>query len=91
MIALTFIVIGTSLLLITGIIDRLKDKKIYLLNLLGGVLLIIGSIILLAGFEIALPGFWSLCEAKPGLYLHFIGGGLGILTRVMGIMEKRSM
>ena len=77
--ALIVIAIATCILLMAGILDKVKNKKLYILNLLGG-----------AGAEAAYAGFFLAYNVNVAMILPFIGGALGILTGVMGIMEKRS-
>ena len=88
--ALIVIAIATCILLLAGILDKVKNKKLYILNLLGGILLILGPTIVLAGAEAAYAGFFLAYNVNVAMILPFIGGALGILTGVMGIMEKRS-
>ncbi|MFX0039867.1 MAG: hypothetical protein ACFFCY_01205 [Promethearchaeota archaeon] len=88
--ALIFIAIATCILLVAGILDRVKDKKLYILNIIGGILLILAPTILLAGVGIVEAGFWFYYNVSIAMILPFIGGVLGILSGIMGIMEKRT-
>jgi hypothetical protein len=84
------IVIGTSILLIGGILDKFKDKKLPFLHLIGGVLLIIGPLVFLGGVETAYSGFFRDYLLNVGCILPFVGGALGIVSGVLEIIEKRS-
>ena len=87
---LILIVIGTSILLIGGILDKFKDKKLPFLHLIGGALLIIGPLVFLGGAETAYSGFFRDYLINVGCILPFVGGALGIFSGVLEIIEKRS-
>ena len=83
------IVIGTALLLFMGLFAKIKEKRIDLLGIIGGALLIIGPIVFFAGAESEHPGFFPGYDINVALILPFIAGALGIFAGVMGIIENR--
>jgi hypothetical protein len=89
LVATILIAIGTGVLLLGGILKKMKDREINLLYLIGGILPIIAIIIYLAGVEAEYPGWWNAYTINVAGILPFIAGGLGIFAGVMGIMEQR--
>jgi hypothetical protein len=83
------IAIGAALLLLGGILTKIKDREINLLYLIGGILNIIGIITFVAGAEGVYGGFWTIYYIHVAGILPFIAGGLGLAAGIMGIMEKR--
>ncbi|MFX0029986.1 MAG: hypothetical protein ACFE8B_12295 [Candidatus Hermodarchaeota archaeon] len=83
------LVIGTAILLFMGIFAKLKEKRVDILGIIGGALLIIAPIVFFAGAESEYSGFFSVYELQPAILLPFVGGALGIFAGIKGIMEKR--
>ncbi|MFX1388627.1 MAG: hypothetical protein ACFE9Z_01020 [Promethearchaeota archaeon] len=83
------IIIGTSLLLLGGILKKLKDREINLLYLIGGILPLIAIIIYMVGVAVEYEGWWSYYTVSAGSILPFIAGGLGIAAGVFGLMQGR--
>ncbi len=84
-----FMIVGTVLLLIGGILSKKKDRDINLLYLIGGVLLLGGIIAFMAGTTALYSSFWMYYFVHIGGILAYIAGGLGIAAGVIGIIEKR--
>lgn len=83
------IAIGTWLLLFAGILTKVKNREIFLLYLIGGILPIVGSIVYSAGAAVEYPTFWLVYDVNVAIILAFFAGGLGIFVGVMGLMEQR--
>ena len=83
------IAIGTCLLLLAGILTKLKNREINLLYLIGGILTTVGIITFVAGAAGVYGGFWTIYYVHVATILPFIAGGLGIAAGVIGMMEKR--
>ena len=89
-IATIFIVIGTLVTLFSGIISKVKDKRLNLVAIIGGILLLIGPIIYLGGITIDEQTIWDYFAVNVGSILPFFAGGLAILGGVMGISKRKS-
>lgn len=88
-VATIMIAIGTVLLLLGGILTKIKDREINLLYLVGGILPIIAAIIYIAGVAAEYSGWWTVYTINVASIFPFIAGGLGLVAGIMGLMEKR--
>ncbi|MFX1314320.1 MAG: hypothetical protein ACFE9T_00520 [Promethearchaeota archaeon] len=85
----TLIITGTTILLLTGLIDYLKGKKFNLFKIIGGVLLLIAPIVYLVAIEVEYEGFfWDYFDIYVGTILPFIAGGIAILAGIMDLTHK---
>ncbi len=84
------IIIGTALLLLSGLLSKLRDKEILLLYIIGGAVMITGIIVYMGGTAGFYPTFWRYYSANVGAIFPYIGGALGVFAGVWGIMENRS-
>lgn len=82
------ILIGTLILLLTSLIDMLKNKKLDLFKIIGGILLLIGPIVYLAGITAEDETFWEYYNINVGSILPFFAGGIAILAGIMGLLRK---
>lgn len=88
-VATTIIIsIGTIILLLTGLLDKLKNKKLDLFKIIGGLLLLIGPIVYMAGITAEEETFWEYYNVNVGSILPFFAGSIAILAGVMGILRK---
>lgn len=89
LVATLIIAVGACLLLVGGILTKMKDREINLLYLIGGVLPLIGIITFMAGTAASYPYFWIAYSVHIGAILAYIAGGLGLTAGIIGIMESR--
>ncbi|MFX1279920.1 MAG: hypothetical protein ACFFA3_10925 [Promethearchaeota archaeon] len=89
-IATIFIVIGTLITLFSGIISKVKDKRLNLVAIIGGILLLIGPIVYLGGITIDEPNIWDYLSINIGSILPFIAGSIAILGGILGILKRKS-
>ena len=88
-VATTIIIsIGTIILLLTGLLDKLKNKKLDLFKIIGGLLLLIGPIVYLAGITAEDETFWEYYNVNVGSVLPFFAGSIAILAGIMGLLRK---
>ncbi|MFX1388626.1 MAG: hypothetical protein ACFE9Z_01015 [Promethearchaeota archaeon] len=83
------IAIGAVILLIAGIIAKIKDRSINLLYLIGGILPIIAAIIYIAGVAVEYPAWWMVYTINVAGIFPFIAGGLGIAAGILGLILGR--
>jgi hypothetical protein len=86
--ATTFIAIGTLITIFSGIISKVKIKRLNLFAIIGGILILIGSIIYLAGISIAEENAWDYFSVNIGSILSFSAGVISILGGVMDIIKR---
>ena len=87
--ATVFIAIGTLITLFSGIVSKVKNKRLNLFAIIGGVLILIGPIIYLGGISIE-ENVWDYLNVNIGSILPFFAGGIAILVGVMGIVKRKS-
>ena len=87
--ATVFIAIGTAITLFSGIVSKVKDKRLNLFAIIGGVLMLIGPIIYLGGISME-ENIWDYFSVNIGSILPFFAGGIAILAGVMGIVKRKS-
>jgi hypothetical protein len=85
------IAIGAVILLIGGILTKVKDREINLLYLIGGIFSIVGIITYIAGAAGVYGNFWAYYYINIGGIFPFIAGGLGIAAGIICIMEERKV
>lgn len=89
-VATIVISIGTLITLSSGIVLKLKDKKLNLVYIIGGVLLLFGPIIYLAGITVEDTTFWDYAEVNIGSILPFIAGALVLLGSGIDLFKRKS-
>ena len=89
-VATIVISIGTLITLSSGIILKLKNKKLNLAYIIGGILLLIGPIIYLAGITVEDTTFWDYAEVNIGSILPFIAGTLVLLGSGIDMFKRKS-
>jgi len=87
--ATIFIAIGTLITLFSGIVSKVKDKRLNLFAIIGGVLILIGPLIYLGGISME-ENIWDYLSVNIGSILPFFAGGIAILGGVMGIVKRKS-
>jgi len=87
--ATLFIAIGTFVTLFSGIVSKVKNKRLNLFAIIGGVLLLIGPIIYLGGISME-ESIWDYLSVNIGSILPFFAGVIAILGGVMGIIKRKS-
>jgi hypothetical protein len=87
-IATIFIVSGTLLTLFTGIVSKIKDKRLNLLIIVGGILLLIAPIIYLGGITFDEANIWDYFSINVGSILPFFAGGIAILGGILGVLKR---
>ncbi len=88
--ATVFLAIGTLITLFSGIVSKVKDKRLNIFAIIGGVLILIGPIIYLGGISITAENAWDYFSANVGSILPFFAGGIAILVGAMGIVKRKS-
>jgi len=88
--ATVFIAIGTLVALFSGIFSKVKNKRLNLLAIIGGVLLLIGPIIYLGGITAGEENVWEYLTVNIGSILPFFAGSIAILEGVIGILKRKS-
>ena len=88
-VATLFIAIGTFVTLFSGIVSKVKNKRLNLFAIIGGVLLLIGPIIYLGGISME-ESIWDYLSVNIGSILPFFAGVIAILGGVMGIIKRKS-
>lgn len=81
-----FIIIGTLVPLYSGIISKVKDKRLNLVVIIGGILLLIGPIIYLNKI-IDEEHIWNF---TVNFFLPFFAGGTAILGGILGVIKRKS-
>lgn len=81
-----FIIIGTLVPLYSGIISKVKDKRLNLVIIIGGILLLIGPIIYLNKI-IDEEHIWNF---TVNFVLPFFAGGTAILGGILGVIKRKS-
>lgn len=87
--ATVFIAIGTLITLFSGIVSKVKNKRLNLFAIIGGVLILIGPIIYLGGISVE-ENVWDYLSVNIGSILPFFAGSIAILVGVMGIVKRKS-
>jgi len=87
--ATIFIAIGTLITLFSGIVSKVKDKRLNLFAIIGGVLILIGPIIYLAGIS-GEENIWDYLSVNIGSILPFFAGTISILGGIIGIVKRKS-
>ena len=87
--ATVFIAIGTLITLFSGIVSKVKNKRLNLFAIIGGVLILIGPIIYLGGISME-ENVWDYLSVNIGSILPFFAGGIAILVGIMGIVKRKS-
>ena len=88
-VATTIIIsIGTVILLLTGLLEKLKNKKLDVFKIIGGLLLLIGPIVYMAGITTEEETFWEYYNVNVASILPFFAGGIAILAGIMGLLRK---
>lgn len=88
--ATVFIAIGTLVTLFSGIFSKVKNKRLNLPAIIGGVLLLIGPIIYLGGITAGEENVWEYLTVNIGSILPFFAGSIAILGGVIGILKRKS-
>ena len=70
------------------LLDKLKNKKLDLFKIIGGLLLLIGPIVYMAGITAEEETFWEYYNVNVGSILPFFAGSIAILAGVMGLLRK---
>jgi hypothetical protein len=87
-IATIFIAIGTLLTLFSGIILKLREKKLNLITMIAGILIYIGPIIYLVGIS-AEANIWDYLSVNIGSILPFFAGGIAVLIGLIGFVKRK--
>jgi len=87
--ATVFIAIGTLITLFSGIASKVKNKRLNLIAIIGGVLILIGPIIYLGGISVE-ESIWDYLSVNIGSILPFFAGIITILGGVIGIIKRKS-
>jgi hypothetical protein len=87
-IATIFIAIGTLLTLFSGIILKLREKKLNLITMIAGILIYIGPIIYLGGIS-AEANIWDYLSVNIGSILPFFAGGIAVIVGLMGLVKRK--
>ncbi|MHA2431430.1 MAG: hypothetical protein ACXACC_10440 [Promethearchaeota archaeon] len=88
--ATVFIAIGTLVTLFSGIFSKVKNKRLNLPAIIGGVLLLIGPLIYLGGITAGEENVWEYLTVNIGSILPFFAGSIAILGGVIGILKRKS-
>lgn len=88
--ATTFILIGTLVTLFSGIVSKVKGRRLNLFTIIGGLLFLIGSIIYLGGITAEEENLWEYFSVNIGSILPFFAGSIAILTGIIGIIKRKS-
>lgn len=83
------LLIGFVILLVTGILSKLKERNFNIMWLVGGILSAISPIIYLAGGAAEYSGIWQYYTVSAALILPFIAAGFGIFAGIEGILLQR--
>ncbi|MDX1798161.1 MAG: hypothetical protein R3255_05890 [Candidatus Lokiarchaeia archaeon] len=87
-IATSFLAIGTLITLFSGIILKVREKRLNLIALIGGILILIGPIIYLGGIS-AEANIWDYYSVNIGSILPFFAGGIALLIGLMGLIKRK--
>ena len=83
-----FILIGTFITLSSGIISKVKDKRLNLVVIFGGEILLIGPIIYLEKFIMYVENSWVWFTLN--IVLAFLAGVIAILGGILGVLKRKS-
>lgn len=85
--ATVLIAIGTVITLFSGIVLKIKGKRLNLFVIIGGLMILIGPIIYLGGISME-QNIWDYLSVNVGSILPFFAGSITILGGVLGIVER---
>ncbi|MFX1391863.1 MAG: hypothetical protein ACFE9Z_17500 [Promethearchaeota archaeon] len=88
-IATILITIGTLITFFSGIILKIRNKRLNLISLIGGVLILLGPIIYLGGISTE-TNVWDYLSINVGSILPFFAGSIPFILGDIGLIKSRS-